>query len=68
LFASDSLIAQRVSGSSDLLKRFRAALKRLVLADGLPDYRLTYDAESDQVTFYSKDPTASAMLVLWQAR
>ena len=43
------------SGSSDLLKRFRAAIKRLVLADGLPDYRLKYDSETDQVTFYSKD-------------
>lgn len=45
------------SGSSDLLKRFRAAIKRLVLADGLPDYRLKYDSEIDQVTFYSKDAT-----------
>lgn len=51
-------LLHKKSGSSDLLKRFRAALKRLVLADGLPDYRLKYDAESDQVTFYSKDPTA----------
>ena len=46
--------------SSDLLKRFRAAIKKLVLADSLPDYRLKYDLEADQVTFYAKDPKAMA--------
>jgi plasmid replication initiation protein len=48
-------LLHKKSGSSDLLKRFRAAIKRLILADGLPDYRLKYDSETDQVTFYSKD-------------
>jgi plasmid replication initiation protein len=43
------------SGSSDLLKRFRAAIKRLVLADSLPEYRMSYDTESDQVMFHTKD-------------
>lgn len=42
-------------GSTDLLKRFRAAVKRIVLADGLPDYRLKYEPEGDQVVFYTKD-------------
>lgn len=42
-------------GSTDLLKRFRAAIKRIVLADGLPDYRLKYEPEGDQVVFYTKD-------------
>jgi len=49
-------LLHKKSGSSDLLKRFRAAIKRLVLADALPDYRLKYDLEIDQVTFYSKNP------------
>jgi plasmid replication initiation protein len=48
-------LLHKKSGSSDLLKRFRAAIKRLVLADGLPDYRLKYDSETDQVTFNSKN-------------
>jgi plasmid replication initiation protein len=47
-------LLHKKSGSSDLLKRFRAAIKRIVLADGLPDYRLKYDSDTDQVTFYSK--------------
>jgi plasmid replication initiation protein len=48
-------LLHKKSGSSDLLKRFRAAIKRLILADDLPEYRLKYDSETDQVTFYSKD-------------
>lgn len=27
----------------------------MVLADTLPDYRLKYDADADQVLFYTKD-------------
>ena len=48
-------LLHKKSGSGDLLKRFRAALKRLVAADSLPDYRMNYDAESDNVTFYTKN-------------
>jgi plasmid replication initiation protein len=48
-------LLHKKSGSSDLLKRFRASIKRLILADGLPDYGLKYDSETDQVVFYSKD-------------
>jgi plasmid replication initiation protein len=48
-------LLHKKSGSSDLLKRFRAALKRIVLADSLPEYRMAYDADSDQVMFYTKD-------------
>jgi plasmid replication initiation protein len=48
-------LLHKKSGSSDLLKRFRAAVKRLVLTDNLPEYRMRYDAESDQVMFYTKD-------------
>ncbi len=48
-------LLHKKSGSTDLLKRFRAAVKRIVLADTLPDYRLKYDADADQVLFYTKD-------------
>jgi plasmid replication initiation protein len=48
-------LLHKKSGSADLLKRFRAAVKRLILADSLPQYRMMYDAGSDQVTFYTKD-------------
>jgi Replication initiator protein A len=48
-------VLHKKSGSSDLLKRFRAAIKRIVLADSMPDYRMMYDTESDQVSFYTKN-------------
>jgi plasmid replication initiation protein len=48
-------LLHKKSGSADLLKRFRAAVKRIVLADSLPDYRLKYDPATDHVVFYSKD-------------
>ena len=49
-------LLQKKSGSGDLLKRFRAAVKRLVVTDSLPDYRMHHDPESDNVTFYTKNP------------
>jgi len=52
-------LLHRKSGSTDLLKRFRAAVKRIVLADSLPDYRLKYEPGTDHVTFFSKDPKQS---------
>ena len=48
-------LLHKKSGSTDLLKRFRAAVKRIALADTLPDYRLKYDLGTDQVLFYTKD-------------
>lgn len=54
--SGDSMeLLQKKSGSGDLLKRFRAAVKRLVVVDSLPDYRMHYDPESDNVTFYTKN-------------
>lgn len=41
------------SGSRTALRKFRAAIKELVEARALPDYRMTFDAEADAVTFYS---------------
>jgi len=51
-------LLHKKSGSGDLLKRFRAAIKRLVLANNLPDYRLKYDPQTDQVSFFY-EPKAS---------
>ncbi|WP_433704104.1 replication initiator protein A [Paraburkholderia sacchari] len=42
------------SGSTDTLRKFRAAIKALALADELPDYRVVIDAEGDAATFYSR--------------
>ena len=43
------------SGSTDLLKRFRAAVKRIVSADNIPDYRLKYEPPTDHVAFFSRN-------------
>ena len=42
------------SGSSDTLRKFRAAVKAIATANRLPDYRLALDRETDVVTFYSR--------------
>jgi plasmid replication initiation protein len=55
-------LLHKKTGSSDLLKRFRAAIKKLVLADELPDYQLKYDAEADQVSFLYRPENARADL------
>ena len=36
-------------------------VKNIAKADSLPDYRVHYDANSDQVMFYTKDSKALAM-------
>lgn len=42
-------------GSQSPMKRFRHMLKHIAKHDHLPDYRLTFDEDSDLVTFYSRD-------------
>jgi plasmid replication initiation protein len=42
------------SGSTDTLRKFRAAIKALAEANELPDYRLTFDEAADAVTFYAR--------------
>ena len=44
------------SGSRDVLKKFRAAVKALEQEDHLPEYRVQYDREKDQVTFINREP------------
>jgi plasmid replication initiation protein len=43
------------SGSTAPLKEFRRKVKGLVDGDDLLDYRLQYDADTDQVLFYTTD-------------
>ena len=53
-------LLHKKSGSNGVLKRFRLEVKNIAKADSLLDYRIHYDANSDQVTFYTKDPKALA--------
>ena len=48
-------LLHRKSGSASPVKRFRLEVKRMALSDDLPDYRMTYEPDPDQVIFYSKD-------------
>jgi plasmid replication initiation protein len=49
-------LLHKKSGSNSPLKRFRLEVKNIAKTDGLPDYRLRYEANTDQVMFYTKDP------------
>jgi plasmid replication initiation protein len=53
-------LLHKKSGSNSVLKRFRLEVKNIANADSLPDYRVHYDANTDQVMFYTKDPKALA--------
>ena len=48
-------LLHKKSGSQASLKKFRELLKRAAASDALPDYRIRYNAETDQVYFYSKN-------------
>jgi plasmid replication initiation protein len=48
-------LLHKKSGSIAPLKEFRRKLKIIIEADTLPDYRLWYEPESDQILFYTKD-------------
>jgi hypothetical protein len=43
------------SGSRGNSRRFRAMVKNIVKHDHLPDYRLSFSDETDQVTFYNRE-------------
>jgi plasmid replication initiation protein len=53
-------VLHRKSGSASPLKRFRLEAKRIAMSDIIPDYRMRYDAETDQMMFYTKDAKALA--------
>lgn len=48
-------LLHKKSGSQAILWKFREMLKRVATSDALPGYRIDYDAQSDQTTFYTKD-------------
>ena len=47
-------LLHRKSGSASPLKRFRHEVKRIAVGDDLPEYRMNYESDGDQVTFYTK--------------
>lgn len=52
-------LLHKKSGSGSPLKRFRLEVKNIGRVDSLPDYRLHYDADADQVTFQAKETAAA---------
>ncbi|CAG0901290.1 unnamed protein product [Cyprideis torosa] len=55
------------TGSTASLKEFRRAVKSLAASDDLPQYRIVYNAELDQVLFYQRS-TKGALKQLRQGR
>ena len=49
------------SGSADVLRNFRRAIKELTESGDLPGYRMIFDANMDAVTFYQKTGKKGAM-------
>jgi predicted nucleic acid-binding protein len=43
------------SGSRGISRRFRAMVKNIAKHDHLPDYRVAFNDETDQVTFYNRE-------------
>ncbi len=48
-------LLHKKSGSRATLIKFREIVKRVVAANCLPDYRLSYDAAADDILFYTRD-------------
>lgn len=47
-------VLHKKSGSQSPSKLFRQMVKHIAKHDHLPDYRVTFDEEADQITFYSR--------------
>jgi plasmid replication initiation protein len=47
-------LLHKKSGTTGNMREFRRKLKGIAEADALPEYRLRYEAEADNVLFYSK--------------
>src|SRR5208282_5940643 len=50
------------SGSQSIMTRFRQMVKHIAEHDHLPDYRVTFDEKSDNVTFFNRDSWANGPL------
>lgn len=51
------------SGSQSPLKRFREMIRGLVAHDHLPDYSVSYEAETDRVTFRNREVSQAGMVI-----
>lgn len=47
-------VLYRKTGATDVLRNFRQAVRSLAESDQMPDYRLTYERNKDQVTIYPR--------------
>ena len=48
-------LLHKKTGSTATLRKFRELLKKTAETDALPDYRILYDQENEQVVFYTKN-------------
>jgi len=53
-------LLHKKSGSQSTIRRFRHEIKRIAISEIMPDYRFNYDAEKDQVVFYSRKGNKAA--------
>lgn len=49
-------VLREKTGSAAPLRNFRGEMKTLAESNGLPGYRVAFDAEADAVTFYARAP------------
>jgi len=53
-------LLQKKSGALSALKLFRSRIKRVAAANVLPDYRMKFDADRDQLIFYNRAGSKAA--------
>lgn len=53
-------LLHKKSGSRSSLKRFRHEMKRISSSDIMPDYRMNFDLEKDQLCFYNRKSKKAA--------
>jgi len=47
-------LLHKKSGSRSAVKRFRHEIKRIATSNIMPDYRINYDSDKDQLVFYNR--------------
>ena len=57
-------LLQKKTGSRSPLKRFRHEIKRIASSDIMPDYRLHFNVEKDQLAVFNKKGKTAAMAYL----
>jgi len=53
-------LLHKKSGARSPLKAFRNQIKKIASTNVLPDYRVKFDAQKDQLTFYNRDGNKAA--------